>query len=92
MKISSVAIFICIMVLGVMISGCIKDQPVASSTNQTSYQKHTVVCPNPECPLHDPNYRFTDSYESSDRPIDMEIGSTGSKYYLCQVCGEEWWA
>ena len=93
-------LLICGMIIGgVIISGCTDN---SSTTTQkqptTSYQKHTIVCPNPDCPLHVPNgyaYFGGGSGNSNVRPIDMEVGDTtagGTKtvYYLCQVCGEKW--
>ena len=62
----------------VMSSGC------TSATNG-AYERHVVVCPNPECPLHDPN-----AHLSYHRDIDMEYIGMGQRTYLCQVCGEQW--
>jgi hypothetical protein len=88
-----VILLICGVLLAcIMISGCTNNPTTTNNDNlsTTSYQKHTIICSNPDCSLHDPNH-----YTAIGRPIDMEVGDTtagGSKtvYYLCQVCGEQW--
>ena len=56
------------------------------SDNNTSYQGNVVVCPNPDCPLHNPTFNLN----NGERPIDMEIDVANQRIYLCQVCGTRW--
>ncbi len=84
-----------IIVLAVlMVSGCVSSDTANNTTSQPPvYEKHTLVCPNPDCPLHDPNGRlyFTGNAARGLRPIDCEVTSSGYSYhYVCQVCGEQW--
>lgn len=84
-------LIICVLIGVASVSGCVDN---IQSTNNTdtipSYEKHTIVCPNPDCPLHDPNYQFSSTYESNKRPTDLEYDPMGNSHYLCQVCGEKW--
>lgn len=90
-----IGIAVIIMLAVLMISGCVSSD--SQPTAQTTYEKHILVCPNPDCPLHDPNGRlyFTGNAARGLRPIDCEPyskvnGDTSGFHYLCQVCGEEW--
>lgn len=81
-------------------SGCTStDNSTKQPVQPQTYQKHTLICPNPNCPLHDPNYQISyggvGTGSGKVRPIDCEVTGTytGKKikyHYLCQVCGEEW--
>jgi aspartate carbamoyltransferase regulatory subunit len=62
-----------------MVSGCISQ---TSTDPQSTYNKSTIVCKNPDCPYHNPN--------SMQKDIDMEIDPMGYRWYLCQYCGERW--
>ena len=96
-------IFLIFLVIGIIgmvicISGCVENgvnQSVnTSQKTEPAYVKNTVVCPNPECPLHNPNKKVDIGQSGVGgqplRPIDMEMSPTGACYYLCQVCGERW--
>lgn len=91
----ALVVIICTIGIVVMVSGC-TDNSTNATANTTAeppkYVKHTVVCPNPECKLHDPNSVCSYAGEYG-RPIDMEIYETntyGNVKYLCQICGEQW--
>lgn len=87
-----IGIAVIIMLAVLMISGCVSSD--SQPTAQTTYEKHILVCPNPDCPLHNPN-KSINGYGAYMRPIDCEPyskvnGDTSGFHYLCQVCGEEW--
>ena len=76
--------------------GCV-DNTAKNETAPPAYERNMVVCPNPDCPLHESNgyiyfdgngYSTKETYEGM-RPIDAEMTDRGL-VYLCQVCGEVW--
>jgi hypothetical protein len=91
------AILIGIFIIVTVIAGCTTPNATNNTTTpSTSYEKHTLICPNPDCILHNPDAAlyFNGNGRAGLRPIlcvQMTVGgNTYGYHYVCQVCGEEW--
>jgi hypothetical protein len=83
----------------VMSSGCVSSEQSQTQTQSNStpaIQKNILVCPNPDCYLHDPNH-YT-GYGRGIRPItcvpivsgNQGVAVTTGYHYVCEYCGHQW--
>lgn len=101
-KVGLGALIVLVICFVVSCSGCVSGENSTPQPQPT--QNYTIVCcPNPNCPLHDPNGYVSSSGNgvsqlvngtSCYRPILVNtyvITDTQVHHtYLCQVCGAKW--
>jgi pectin methylesterase-like acyl-CoA thioesterase len=102
-RIKTICLVIFLIVGSVLMSGCTSNEPqtqpakqdapvVSSPVNASS--TYIVCCPNPKCPLHDPNVKVHIDYSGQGtgcRPILMVWDDQSREmYYLCQICSDRW--
>lgn len=90
-----------VMILVSIAFGC-TDNSGVNATSELSEPQPTdnytvIICPNPDCVLHDPNgyvHMYGSSGESTPdlRPIDMAVDRdmVFIHFYQCQVCSAQW--
>lgn len=84
-----IAIALALILVVLTISGC--TQAPTQAQGPAKYERNVIICPNPDCPLHDPNGRVRSAVDGyNGRPIDMEYNGGAGTHFLCQVCGEQW--
>lgn len=91
MKARLLFIVVGLILLGVLVSGCTAEPQTQPVQEKSKYP--VLVCPNPDCTLHDSRDGVSLSGMGNKRlrPIDMEYSpNKGANVYLCQICGTEW--